>query len=66
MGKIGKEWESLNTKLMIASEWECDLMLSSEKRGLARKVYLLRIHARFNKLRAERERKDLAIEALGR
>lgn len=53
-------WLGLNKKLRTASEQQCWEMLRDEAKGAHRLCYLQRIHSRANRLRAERERKELA------
>jgi hypothetical protein len=52
-------WPDLQTMVMKATEDGCLKMLEAEKSGKKRPQYLLRIHGRYNVLRAKRERKDL-------
>lgn len=52
-------WVDLQTFIMKAREDELIRMLEAEKFGKKRTQYLIRIHSRFNVLRARRERKDL-------
>lgn len=52
-------WTALNDALRTASEHRCALLLDRERLGKRRIQYLLRIHARFNKQRADRERREL-------
>lgn len=57
-------WVDLNEKLRVASEKEVAAMLAGAKRERRALAYLLRIHSRLNKLRADREREELkAIHA---
>lgn len=55
-------WKSLNDFLRNATEQQCTELLKQEKKGKARVQFLIRIHGRFNVLRAERERGELLIE----
>ena len=57
LGKLS--WLKLNQHVTKAQEDECELMLRLELRGKKRVQFLLRIHARLNKLRAHRERISL-------
>ena len=59
-------WSELNKVLRTADERLCADLLATELSGPARKGHLLRIHARFNLLRARRERKELQAKAIGR
>lgn len=52
-------WFALNEFLREASEADCERLLKEEKRGQRRVQYLLRIHARYNKQRGQRERGEL-------
>lgn len=52
-------WVSMNEALKTLSEKECWSLLEQEKTGQKRAQFMLRIHGRANKLRAERERREL-------
>lgn len=52
-------WVAMNEALKTLSEKDCWKLLESEKKGSKRAQFLLRIHGRANKLRAERERREL-------
>ena len=52
-------WHGLNTHLLNADERLANQMLEAEKKGRKRWRMLHRIHGRINKLRAERERREL-------
>lgn len=52
-------WDNLNEAVMKADEEKCYSLIEEEKRGRCRKMFLLRIHSRLNKIRADRERKEL-------
>ena len=54
-----KTWDSLNKVVRIANEEQCFQLLKEEKKGRARQTFLLRIHSRLNKVRADRERQAL-------
>ena len=56
-------WNALNAAVMHASEAECLALLEAEKKGKARRMFLLRIHSRLNKIRADRERRELTQDA---
>ena len=58
-------WNSLNAAIVSASEEDCLKLLNSEKSGRARRMFLLRIHSRLNKVRADRERLELTRAAKG-
>lgn len=52
-------WAGLNDALRAATEAEAAALLKKEQAGKARVQYLLRIHGRFNRERARREREQL-------
>ena len=52
-------WVSLNEELQNCTEAEAQKLMNEELQGRRRKQFLLRIHSRFNKLRADRERQEL-------
>ena len=52
-------WEACNNFLREASEKQAQALLDLEKAGKRRVQYLLRIHARYNRERARRERSEL-------
>lgn len=52
-------WKALNKHLLKADVAECHRLIHLELCGKLRLVYLLRIHSRLNKVRAEQERKEL-------
>ncbi len=52
-------WETVKDALRDATEEQAMEMLKAEKAGKARVQYLLRIHARMNRQRAQRERAEL-------
>lgn len=52
-------WAQLNEIVRAATEDQCRDMLMAEMNGLRRRAFLLRIHSRFNLLRAHRERSEL-------
>lgn len=54
-------WVTLNAALAKATEEDCETLLFEEQRGLSRLSLISRIHSRYNKLRAERERNELGI-----
>jgi hypothetical protein len=55
-----EDWENLNEALRRATEEDARRMLFAERKGKRRLQYLLRIYGRFNRLRAVRERAELA------
>lgn len=52
-------WIGLNDALRTADEDQCQKLLDEELAGRRRKQFLLRIHSRLNKVRADRERGEL-------
>lgn len=52
-------WATLNEFLRNASVEECEELKAAELEGKRRLVFLLRIHSRFNKERAAKERRQL-------
>ena len=52
-------WQEIQTLLPTATEKQCAEMLENERKGKKRTQHILRIHGRFNVLRAQRERKEL-------
>jgi hypothetical protein len=56
-----QSWVSLNDTVMnLTDEDELKKLLREELKGRKRKKFAERIHSRINKLRAEREREELA------
>ena len=64
--KRNMRWVELNSALLVADEARCAELMAQEKDGPARKDFLLRIHSRLNKVRADRERYELVTFALGK
>lgn len=56
-------WVALNNALRDADEKLCMQLLKEEKAGRQRRQFLLRIHSRLNKVRADREREQLMRQA---
>lgn len=54
------DWRGLNENLLALSLPAVQQLLEEEMKGKQRLAMLLRLHARFNKLRAVRERRELA------
>lgn len=54
-----QSWQILNDYIVNASEEECLQLLELERTGRARKMFLYRIHSRFNRMRYARERREL-------
>lgn len=53
-------WNDLNAVIMqCTSETEVAEILAAEQAGKNRRMFTLRIHSRLNKLRGQRERKEL-------
>ena len=57
--EVLNSWEGLNETIMKLGEPECHSLLNAERTGRRRVGFLLRIHSRINKLRADRERTEL-------
>jgi hypothetical protein len=57
-----RSWISLNDKLRGADEMMCQALLKEELKGRNRKAFIKRIHSRLNKVRADRERIELAAK----
>ena len=55
-------WIALNDELRDADEDLCQRLLNEELAGRKRKQFIKRIHSRLNKVRADRERKELGAE----
>jgi uncharacterized protein YbgA (DUF1722 family) len=53
-------WQALVDFVSKADEQTCLELLKREKRGRRRLTHLLRIHSRLNRVRADRERGELA------
>ena len=62
--KALSSWEHCNDFLRSANEGQAKTLLDLEQLGKLRIQYLLRIHARFNKERAKRERSELLSSKL--
>lgn len=59
MNKSLINWTELNKALMGGTLDLAEKLLEEEKKGSKRKRFLLRIHSRINKLRADKEREQL-------
>lgn len=57
--RILSTWGELNKALNKLTEKELNALLQRERTGKRRNAYLSRLHGRFNKLRAIRERQEL-------
>ena len=57
---ILSSWLKLNSFIITADEKACLKLLEEEKQGRQRKQFILRIHSRLNRVRANRERRELA------
>lgn len=55
-------WVALNEALMTGDLTLATQLLEAERQGKARKQFMLRIHSRVNKLRADAERAALLAE----
>jgi hypothetical protein len=55
-------WIGLNETLKTCDEEVAQQLLKAETSGKARRQFLLRIHSRLNKLRAQRERQEIINE----
>lgn len=53
------KWLGLNAELRDCTEARCEELLRLEKAGRRRRQFLLRIHSRLNKVRADRERDEI-------
>ena len=60
VGLTLETWIGLNETLKGCPEDVASQLLKAETEGKARKQFLLRIHSRLNKLRAQRERAELS------
>lgn len=54
-----RSWNALNASLTSADEKACKELLLIETKGRNRNAFKKRIHSRLNKVRAERERKEI-------
>lgn len=54
-----QSWSNLNEFLRSAGEEDCHKLLKLERKVGNRPTYLLRIHSRLNKVRADREREEI-------
>lgn len=54
-----ENWTALNGAIMRLDEEDTALLLAAERKGQARKTFVLRLHSRLNRLRRERERSEL-------
>lgn len=55
-------WVALNNYLRIADASECEKLLEREKSGKARRMFLLRIQSRLNRLNARAALEKLSKE----
>ena len=58
-----RSWVSLNDAIRKADEDRCNDLLQEELAGRRRRQFIMRIHSRINKVRADRERLELADKA---
>lgn len=56
-----KTWIALNEKMRGADETLCQQLLEEERIGRNRSQFIKRIHSRLNRVRANRERKELKL-----
>ena len=61
--EVLKTWKALNDVLRSAKEPACRVLLDAELDGKRRLMFLLRIHSRINKVRADQERSELKKKA---
>jgi hypothetical protein len=61
--KLLDDWLAFNTFLKAASEDEALQLLVAEQTHRQRTDYLLRAQGRFNKMRGQRERKEILSKA---
>lgn len=54
-----RTWLALNDAIRDADEEQCQELLKEELKGRRRKKFIMRIHSRINKVRADRERAEL-------
>lgn len=52
-------WMKLQEFLKLADEEQCWDLIQRERKGNKRSMFILRIYGRYNRLRADRERKEL-------
>lgn len=57
--RVLSNWGELNKELNVLTEQELNSLIQRERAGKQRNAYLSRLHGRFNKLRAIRERQEL-------
>jgi hypothetical protein len=60
------DWRELNRQLLTANETEVWVWLQEELKGPARLARITRLHGKFTRLRAARERAELLTKVLGR
>lgn len=56
-----KTWDALNDYLRTCKQPAAEKLLKEELEGRARKMFVLRIHSRLNKLRAMAERAKFGV-----
>lgn len=64
--RVLSTWNDLNAAVVTLGEEDCERLLGVEKETRRRKMFLLRIHSRINRLRSKRERVELTRLAEGR
>lgn len=60
-----KSWDALNEFLKTASEDDCIKLMAQEREYVRRASFIKRIHSRLNKVRADRERKEIQSAETG-
>lgn len=58
-----RTWAELLEGLKTANEKECWALLDKEKKGKRRIQFMLRIYGRANRMRTDREHKELMLDA---
>ncbi len=54
-----RSWTALNNVVRTADEKTCNQLMEEELKGQKRRMFVMRIHSRMNKIRADRERSEL-------
>lgn len=57
--EVLRTWHTLNAVLTSMDEEECRHLLAMEQRHQGRTRFLRRIHSRINRVRAQRERREI-------
>ena len=61
---LSSGWSTLNKVLLQIDEESCRILLEQELSGRKRGPFCFRIYSRYNRLRANRERRDI-MDAIG-